>query len=115
MATMYPMPSQIELYEEMSALSAQMVNAAQANAWDQLIALEQGVARLRDMLMSEEATFTLTPDEVEVKRALIQRILDDDAEIRRHTEPWMDHVRRFLGDSTRRQQVERVYGASSGG
>ena len=114
MATMYPMPSQIELYEEMSALSAQMVDAARANAWDQLIGLEKRVATLRDMLMRDEAVFTLLPDEVETKRALIQRILDDDAEIRRHTEPWMDQVRRFLGDSNRRQQVEHAYGANSG-
>ena len=115
MATMHPMPSPIELYQEMSALSAQMVDAARANAWDQLIALEQRVASLRQMLVSVEDGSSLATAEVEIKRALIQRILDDDAEIRRHTEPWMEQVRGFLGDNTRRQQVERAYGASSAG
>lgn len=114
MATMHPMPSQIELYEEMSALSAQMVEAARANEWDHLIVLEQRVAALRQMLMADDGS-PLTSADIEVKRALIQRILDDDAEIRRHTEPWMEQVRRFLGSSTRRQQVERAYGASSAG
>jgi flagellar protein FliT len=48
-----------------------------------------------------------------LKRTLIQRILDDDAEVRRHTEPWMEQVRQFLGGSARRKQVEGAYGASS--
>ena len=43
---------------------------------------------------------------------VIQRILDDDAEIRRHTEPWMEQVRRFLGGRNSRDRVERAYGSS---
>ncbi len=35
--------------------------------------------------------------EIARKRGLIQQLLDDDAEIRRHTEPWMEHVRKLLG------------------
>ena len=48
------------------------------------------------------------------KRSLIQRILEDDAEVRRHTEPWMEHVRQYLGNSVRRRDVERAYAAGSG-
>lgn len=111
MATMLPMPSQIERYEEMSALSARMVEAAQSNDWEQLVALERSVSALRDMLMAEaEDNALLSPAEADVKRALIQRILDDDAEIRRHTEPWMEHVRQFLGGANTRRKVERAYG-----
>jgi flagellar protein FliT len=109
------MPSQIELYEEMSMLSAQMVDAARASEWDHLILLEQRVAALRQTLMAEDAGGPLSAAEVEARRTLIQRILDDDAEIRRHTEPWMEQLRRFLGTTTRRQQVERAYGAQSTG
>jgi len=110
MATMAAMPSQIEIYEEMSTLSAQMVEAAQANDWDRLVTLERSVTRLRKLLSEDEDNSRLSAGEIEIKRALIQRILDDDAEIRRHTEPWMEHVRQFLGGSARRQQVERAYG-----
>lgn len=113
MATMRPMQSQIELYEEMSALSARMVEAAQANDWDRLIDLEKSVAALRQALMADDDNGRLSGTEIELKRALIQRILDDDAEIRRHTEPWMEHVRQFLGGAVRRKQVERAYGASA--
>jgi flagellar protein FliT len=48
------------------------------------------------------------------KRSLIQRILEDDAEVRRHTEPWMEHVRQFLGDGLRRRDVEKAYAAGAG-
>jgi flagellar protein FliT len=109
---MLAMPSQIEIYQEMSALSGRMVEAAQAHDWEQLVTLEDSVAALRDMLMAEDDNAGLAPVERSLKAALIQRILDDDAEIRRHTEPWMEHVRRFLGDGARKRRVEQAYGAS---
>lgn len=113
MATMASMPSQIERYEEMSALSARMVEAAQCNDWEALVMLEKSVAALRDTLVTETegyASLSLSPAETEMKRALIQRILDDDAEVRRHTEPWMEQVRQFLGGAATRRKVERAYG-----
>jgi flagellar protein FliT len=97
------MPSQIELFEEMSALSARMVEAAQAHDWDKLIHLEKSVAALRQTLQADDDNASLTTAEAEIKHALIQRILDDDAEIRRHTEPWMERLRRFLGGARPQQ------------
>ncbi|MDD5247961.1 MAG: flagellar protein FliT [Rhodocyclaceae bacterium] len=106
---MLHMPFQIETYQEMSALSAQMVEAAQAQDWERLIALEKSVAALRDLLMAEDDNAGLSLDERGTKAALIQRILDDDAEVRRHTEPWMEHVRQFLGGAAKRRRVENAY------
>jgi flagellar protein FliT len=48
------------------------------------------------------------------KRQLIERILDDDAEIRRHTEPWMEHVRHLLGDNQRLRELQRAYAVATG-
>lgn len=106
------MPRIIELYEEICALSERMVGAAQDNDWDDLVALEQRVAALRDTLMvaGDDA---MTPGEVQRKRALIQRILDDDAEVRRHTEPWMEQVRKFLGVGAQARRVADAYRAAS--
>lgn len=111
--TMLAMASQIDIYQEMSTLSSRMVDAARANDWDSLIRLEKSVVALRHSLAADDDNGRLTTAEIEAKRALIQRILDDDAEIRRHTEPWMEQVRQFLGGTARRQQVESAYGASS--
>lgn len=110
---MLPMPAQIEIYEQMCALSARMVVAARAGDWQCLIDLERAVAGLRDTLVQEAAAGSADPREAARKRALIQRILHDDAEVRRHTEPWMEQVRRFLGGNLRKRQVDRACGAGS--
>ena len=103
------MPTQIKHYEEMRALSARMVDAARAQNWEALVLLEQAVAKLRDALNDDDSS-ALSDAERENKAQLIQRILEDDAEIRRHTEPRMEEVRRFLGDASKKRQVERAYG-----
>jgi len=109
---MASMASQIDTYEEMRALSARMVEAARAGDWDSLIELEKSVSRLRDSLMGEEdANASLTPDDALRKAAIIQRILDDDAEVRRHTEPWMEKLRSYLSSDAKKRQVARAYNA----
>ena len=110
---MLAMPSQIDTYKQICALSAQMVEAARANDWDRLVHLERDVAGLRDGLMGEDDNGSLSHQELDLKHGLIQRILEDDAEIRRHTEPWMEQVRRFLGGRSTRDRVERTYGSGS--
>ena len=107
---MLDMPSQIARYEEMSALSGRMVDAARSQDWDNLVSLEKSVAALRQTLVDEDDS-GLSSADLDRKAALIRQILVDDAEIRRHTEPWMEHLRRFLGDASRKQQVDRAYGA----
>jgi flagellar protein FliT len=109
------MPAQIEIYEQMCALSARMVEAARANDWDQLVGLEQSVAVLRNTLIGLEGDDPeLSAADAETKAGLIRRVLEDDAEVRRHTEPWMEHVRKYLGDSTRRREVQSAYAAGAG-
>jgi flagellar protein FliT len=111
---MHRMPSQIDLYEEMSQLSSRMVDAARAGEWDSLIELERDVTGLRNTLMAIPDDSDSPAGDMARKRSLIQRILDDDAEVRRHTEPWMEHVRQFLGDGLRRRDVEKAYAAGAG-
>lgn len=111
--SMLLMPAQIEIYEQMCALSTRMVEAARANDWDRLIDLEHAVAGLRETLAQEAENGSADPRDVERKRDMIQRILKDDAEVRRHTEPWMEQVRRFLNGDVRKRQVDQAYGAGS--
>ncbi len=91
------MPCQIELYEEMSRLSSRMAAAARAGDWDRLIELERATRSLRDALLAIDDGSEAATD-LARKHGLIQRILDDDAEVRRHTEPWMERILCFLGD-----------------
>lgn len=111
MCTMLSMLAPIDIYEEMSAISARMVEAARNNDWENLIRLEKSVMALRLSLTADDNN-RLTPQEMDIKRALIQRILDDDAEVRRHTEPWMEQVRQFLSGDIRSSPVGNACGAS---
>lgn len=107
------MPSQIELYEEMSLLSSRMVEAARGGDWDNLIELERDVASLREALMATPEDDATATDSAH-RRSLVQCILANDAEVRRHTEPWMEQVRKYLGDSPRRRDAKPVHDAGVG-
>ena len=104
------MSAQLEIYEQMCALSTRMVEAARASDWERLIDLEHSVADLRQTLLNDGGNVTGNPRESRRKRDLIQRILRDDAEVRRHTEPWMEQVRHFLSGTVRKRQVDQAYG-----
>jgi flagellar protein FliT len=106
--------SSLALYESMSTLSAQMVDAAVACDWDRLVALELDCAGLARHLEADGEPIPLSETERTRKRDLIRRILADDAEVRRHAEPWMEQVRQFLGGGARERSVRRTYGAHSG-
>ncbi|MEW5890877.1 MAG: flagellar protein FliT [Pseudomonadota bacterium] len=94
----------------MSALSAQMVAAAAAGDWERLVALEKDCAGLARHLQRVEP-LALSAEERDRKVELIRRILADDAEVRRHTEPWMEHARQFLGGAARERKVRDAYSA----
>lgn len=110
---MHGMPSQIELYEELSLLSARMVEAARASDWESLIALEQSISSLRATLTVTTEVNGVPINDPARKHSLIQRILDDDAEVRRHTEPWVERLRLLLGGGL--PQWERQKTASESG
>lgn len=110
MGTMLNMNSQIEIYENMGTLSARMAEAARAHDWDELVSLEKSVVQLKASLETDDDNSKLSANEIERKRSLIQQILEDDAEVRRHTEPWMEQVRKFLGEGRKGRQMERAYG-----
>lgn len=106
--------STLALYESMNAISARMVAAAAACDWDGLVALERECAALARRLEGREEPLPLSEAERARKMDLIRRILADDAEVRRHTEPWLEQVRQFLGGGARERSVRRAYGAHAG-
>lgn len=106
--------STLTMYETMSALAAQMAEAARANDWDRLVVLEKDCAGLARRLETGERPTPLSGEERARKAALIRQILADDAEVRRHTEPWMENVRQLLGGAARERNMRRAYGAHTG-
>ena len=108
------MPSQIELYEEMRLLSSRMAATARAGDWEQLIELERCIRDLRDALLAIADDGGEAATDLARKHGLIQRILEDDAEVRRHTEPWMERILYFLGDGRPRRALQGTANSESG-
>ncbi|MCX9156145.1 flagellar protein FliT [Niveibacterium sp. 24ML] len=105
--------STLALYENMSGLSAQMAVAARENDWDRVSALEAQITQLRNDLLNADSLDRPAPlmsdTERRKKADLIKRILADDREVRRHTEPWMDSVRTMLGGASRGRAMRAAY------
>lgn len=102
----------LKLYETLSGISADMVHAAETGDWDRLMELERTVAQMRNRLAVEDVQSRLTEAERDRKVHLIKRILADDRKVRSYTEPWMEHVRRFLGDTTPGRDIRSSYTAA---
>ena len=95
-----------------------MAEAARANDWDRLSALEREAAELRDAARAgadaaaDTATLaTLPAAEAESLRAGIERLLALDAEIRTHADPFLASVRKLLSAGRQERTVRNAYGA----
>jgi flagellar protein FliT len=111
-ASMRWMPSHLELYENMHRLSSRMAEVARARDWEELSELER---RVNDLRAGLQASTDNPCSDIDLahKHRLIRRSLDDDAEVRRHTEPWMDQLGQLLGDSARRREILKAYAAGN--
>jgi flagellar protein FliT len=95
-----------------------MAEAARANDWDRLSALEREAAALRetaragaDAVADAAALATLPADEAAALRAGIERLLALDAEIRTHADPFLASVRKLLAGGRQERAVRNAYGA----
>ena len=103
----------LETYDAMSVKSGQMVVAAQQGDWDRLAVLEKDCSALVGALRAVHVDVGDTlprPDAAYAKRkvALMRKVLADDAEIRRHTEPWMTRLQAYLGGTRPDLRLQRA-------
>ncbi len=108
----HPTPvSTLEAYLRLHDLSCHMVEAAQANDWDRLAALERDQATLRGLLPQLSVGNSLPTEAARIAQ-LIRQTLDNDAEVRRHVEPWMNSARKLLTTGRRGRAMRAAYTAS---
>ena len=95
-----------------------MAEAARANDWPRLSALEREAAALRetaragaDAAADAAALAALPAAEAETLRAGIERLLALDAEIRTHADPFLASVRKLLASGRQERAVRNAYGA----
>jgi flagellar protein FliT len=100
----------INVYETLSALTRQMLEAARGRDWDRLRQLEQDCAAQVARLQANPTLPRLTGELRARKVRILQRILADDREIRTITEPWMDQISLLLKGGARPSPQSRRTG-----
>ena len=71
----------------------------------------ENAALMRSMARGDRAAFGTLYDRLSKPLyATARRILNDDKEVRVHTEPWMDNVRQLLSGGVRERNVRAAYG-----
>lgn len=96
-------------YESLSNLTGQMREAAVQGDWDHLLEMEaqckQHVAHMR-LLEDDESLDEATR---KLKVSFIHSILANDAEIRQHTEVWMQQLQRILYNNHQENRLQQAY------
>lgn len=86
----------LSFYEAIEQASADMLAAARASNWDEVVKLEGACVLLISKLKAAARERPLTEDETQAKFRVMQRILINDAEIRRLAEPWLQDQKAML-------------------
>jgi flagellar protein FliT len=105
------MSDAIAVYEQVLALMSRMRIAAEARAWDELVALERQCRALVADLRVSDANPPLDRAARARKIALIREMLAHDAAIRDVTEPWMRQLQELIGSKSRTRRLAAAYGA----
>ncbi|HET9975960.1 MAG TPA: flagellar protein FliT [Burkholderiaceae bacterium] len=88
-------------YEALERASADMLAAARAADWDQVVKLEGACVLLIAQLKHAADEQQLGGDEAKLKNRIMQRILVNDAEIRTLAEPWIEDLDRMMAGQAR--------------
>jgi flagellar protein FliT len=82
----------LSYYEAIEQASADMLSAAKAGDWDQVVKLEGACVLLISQLKHAARQAPLDAEAATAKSRIMQRILVNDAEIRHLAEPWLQEL-----------------------
>lgn len=99
----------ISMYGAILATTRKMLVAAKNNEWDELVSLEQECRQLTKALTKEELVTILDKELLQKKVSIIHQILDDDAQIRAITEPWMSRLQEMLNANKQTRNLQQAY------
>ena len=105
----------LDIYGSISSKTGEMLEAAKSSDWDRLVALEQDCRTLIERLKRNDNGPGPNAVFVQQKVAFIRKVLADDAQIRRYTEPWMNQLEAYLGSARQEQRLQRAYETDCGG
>jgi len=81
----------IDYYKAIEDSSAKMLAAARSEDWEQVVRFEGACAVLIEQLRARAQSEQLMPEQRAEKTRIMQRILNNDAQIRYLAEPWLTH------------------------
>jgi flagellar protein FliT len=87
----------IDYYKAIEDSSAKMLDAARMEDWEQVVRFEGACAVLIEQLRARSHSEELLPNQRSEKTRIMQRILQNDAQIRYLAEPWLAHCDQQLG------------------
>ena len=88
----------IDYYKAIEDSSAKMLDAAKMEDWEQVVRFEGACAVLIEQLRDRAAEEELMPEQRSEKTRIMQRILQNDAQIRYLAEPWLTHCEQSLDE-----------------
>jgi len=91
----------LSYYEAIEQASADMLDAARAGDWDQVVKLEGACVLLISQLKHAARSEPLGAEDAQLKSRIMQRILVNDAEIRTLAEPWLEDLDHLLAAKPR--------------
>lgn len=104
----------IAVYEDIRAVTEQMLQAACNSDWDQLVLLEKKCKGLVEGLIAAEPREPLSGKLQQRKVEIIKQVLADDAKIRNLTEPWMKQLQSILSTAHHEKKLQQAYEPGSG-
>lgn len=81
----------IDYYKAIEDSSLKMLHAAKEEDWEQVVRFEGACAVLIEQLRAKARSEELLPAQRTEKTRIMQRILQNDAQIRYLAEPWLAH------------------------
>ena len=103
------MNPEIENYECLSSIMGQMRVAATQGEWDHLVELEGQCSKRVEAMKAQDTAARIDENTRLRKVELIRKILDDDKEIRNHTEPWMAQLQRLIQSAGQERRLQQAY------
>jgi len=102
----------LEVYEKVSIITADMLQAARQEDSELLEKLESDCSAQVNTLRLHDTTTELPIELRQRKISIIKQILADDRAIRDLTEPWMQQLSKLMNSSKNSRQLSDSYGAN---
>lgn len=94
-------PRLLTYYEAIERASEDMLVAARAGNWDQVVKLEGACVLLISQLRQAAQNSPLDAQTSKAKSRILQRILINEGEIRNLAEPWLPEIDRIVAGKPR--------------